>query len=34
MRYLHYIDSVVKIPIRGGLEDLPEKSECPLLERL
>jgi len=27
MRYLHYVDSVVKIPIRPGLEDLPEKSK-------
>lgn len=27
MRYLHYVDSVVKLPIRADLEDLPEKSE-------
>ncbi|KAG8886764.1 hypothetical protein FRB98_001029 [Tulasnella sp. 332] len=27
MRYLHYVDSVVKLPIRAGLEDLPEKME-------
>lgn len=27
MRYLHYVDSVVKIPIRPGLEDLPERSK-------
>ncbi|KAG9001483.1 hypothetical protein FRB94_006575 [Tulasnella sp. JGI-2019a] len=27
MRYLHYVDSVVKLPIRAGLEDLPERIE-------
>jgi hypothetical protein len=27
MKFLHYIDSPVKIPIRGGLEDLPERRE-------
>lgn len=26
MRFLHYVDSVVKIPIRAGLEDLQEKG--------
>lgn len=31
MRYLHYVDSAVKVPIRSGLEDLPEKSTFVLL---
>ncbi|KIO34104.1 hypothetical protein M407DRAFT_223702 [Tulasnella calospora MUT 4182] len=31
MRYLHFVDSVVKIPIRSGLEDLPERIDASLL---
>jgi len=27
MKYLHYVDSVVKIPIKPGLEDLPDKID-------
>ncbi|QRV88985.1 engulfment and cell motility-like protein [Ceratobasidium sp. AG-Ba] len=27
MRYLYYIDSAMKIPMRGGIEDLPERIE-------
>ncbi|KAG9050422.1 hypothetical protein FS837_005495 [Tulasnella sp. UAMH 9824] len=31
MRYLHFVDSVVKIPIRSGLEDLPERIDASLM---
>lgn len=31
MRYLHFVDSVVKIPIRNGLEDLPERIDASLI---
>ncbi|KAG8960007.1 hypothetical protein FRC03_007201 [Tulasnella sp. 419] len=34
MRYLHYIESAVKIPIRGGLEDLPERIDVSLLSEV
>jgi engulfment/cell motility protein 1 len=27
LKYLHYIDSAVKFPVRSGLEDLPERIE-------
>lgn len=26
MRYLYYLDSAMKIPMRSGIEDLPERS--------
>lgn len=26
-RYIHYVDAHVKYPVRGGLEDLPERIE-------
>ncbi|KAJ8079518.1 hypothetical protein PM082_011105 [Marasmius tenuissimus] len=27
LKYLHYVDSAVKFPVRNGLEDLPERIE-------
>lgn len=27
MRYIYYLDSTMKIPMRGGIEDLPERIE-------
>ncbi|KAJ3823203.1 ELMO/CED-12 family-domain-containing protein [Lentinula raphanica] len=27
LKYLHFVDSAVKFPVRGGLEDLPERIE-------
>lgn len=27
LRYLHYVDSAVKFPVRAGLEDLPERID-------
>ena len=27
MKYLHYVDSAVKFPVRKGLEDLPERID-------
>ncbi|KAF5387336.1 hypothetical protein D9757_005795 [Collybiopsis confluens] len=27
LRYLHYVDSAMKFPVRSGLEDLPERIE-------
>jgi engulfment/cell motility protein 1 len=26
MRFLYYVDSAMKIPMRSGIEDLPERS--------
>jgi hypothetical protein len=26
MRFIYYLDSAMKIPMRGGIEDLPERS--------
>lgn len=27
LKYMHYVDSAVKFPVRSGLEDLPERIE-------
>jgi engulfment/cell motility protein 1 len=27
LKYLHYVDSAVKFPVRNGLEDLPDRIE-------
>ncbi|GAB1518161.1 hypothetical protein RhiTH_001220 [Rhizoctonia solani] len=31
MRFIYYLDSAMKIPIRGGIEDLPERIEVALI---
>ncbi|KAJ1306927.1 hypothetical protein OPQ81_007910 [Rhizoctonia solani] len=31
MRFIYYLDSTMKIPIRGGIEDLPERIEVALI---
>ncbi|KAI0032657.1 ELMO/CED-12 family-domain-containing protein [Vararia minispora EC-137] len=34
MKYLHYVDSAVKFPVRDGLEDLPERIELSLVSEI
>lgn len=34
MRYLHYVDSAIKFPIRSGLEDLPERIDVALITEI
>jgi engulfment and cell motility protein 1 len=34
MKYLHYVDSQVKFPVRDGLEDLPERIELSLVAEI
>ncbi|CAE6382093.1 unnamed protein product [Rhizoctonia solani] len=31
MRFIYYLDSTMKIPMRGGIEDLPERIEVALI---
>jgi engulfment/cell motility protein 1 len=33
-KYLHYVDSAVKFPVRSGLEDLPERIEISLVSEI
>ena len=33
-KYLHYVDSAVKFPVRSGLEDLPERIEISLISEI
>lgn len=34
MKYLHYVDSAVKFPVRNGLEDLPERIDISLINEI
>ncbi|OBZ74056.1 Engulfment and cell motility protein 3 [Grifola frondosa] len=34
MKYLHYVDSAVKFPVRKGLEDLPERIDVSLISEV
>ncbi|KAF7982566.1 hypothetical protein HWV62_27557 [Athelia sp. TMB] len=34
LKYLHYVDSAVKFPVRNGLEDLPERIEIALISEI
>jgi len=34
LKYLHYVDSAVKFPVRNGLEDLPERIEVSLISEI
>lgn len=34
MRYLHYVESAIKFPIRSGLEDLPERLDVSLITEI
>ncbi|KAJ4469589.1 ELMO/CED-12 family-domain-containing protein [Lentinula aciculospora] len=34
LKYLHYIDSAVKFPVRGGLEDLPDRIEIAAISKI
>ncbi|OCH96256.1 hypothetical protein OBBRIDRAFT_229080 [Obba rivulosa] len=34
LKYLHYIDSAVKFPVRKGLEDLPERIDISLINEI
>lgn len=34
LKYLHYVDSPVKFPVRNGLEDLPERMEISLISEI
>ncbi|KAI0316748.1 ELMO/CED-12 family-domain-containing protein [Amylostereum chailletii] len=34
MKYLHYVDSQLKFPVRNGLEDLPERIELSLISEV
>ncbi|KAF8637644.1 hypothetical protein AX17_002712 [Amanita inopinata Kibby_2008] len=34
LKYLHYVDSAVKFPVRNGIEDLPERIEVSLISEI
>lgn len=34
LKYLHYVDSASKFPVRSGLEDLPERIEMSLISEV
>ncbi|KAI0794191.1 ELMO/CED-12 family-domain-containing protein [Fomes fomentarius] len=34
LKYLHYVDSAVKFPVRKGLEDLPERIEIAMVSEV
>lgn len=34
LKYLHYVDSAVKFPVRNGLEDLPERIDVSLISEI
>ncbi|KAF5383550.1 hypothetical protein D9615_003536 [Tricholomella constricta] len=34
MKYLHYVDSAVKFPVRSGLEDLPERIDISMISEI
>ncbi|TFK75020.1 hypothetical protein BDN72DRAFT_955358 [Pluteus cervinus] len=34
MKYLHYVDSAVKFPVRNGLEDLPERIDISMISEI
>ena len=34
MKYLHYVDSAVKFPVRSGLEDLPDRIDVSLISEI
>ncbi|KAG6821202.1 hypothetical protein H0H93_004023 [Arthromyces matolae] len=33
-KYLHYVDSAVKFPVRSGLEDLPERIDASMISEI
>ena len=34
LKYLHYVDSAVKFPVRDGLEDLPERIDVSMISEI
>jgi engulfment/cell motility protein 1 len=34
MKYLHYVDSTAKFPVRNGLEDLPERIDVSMISEI
>ena len=34
MKYLHYVDSTAKFPVRNGLEDLPERIDISMISEI
>ena len=34
LKYLHYVDSAVKFPVRSGVEDLPERIDISLISEI
>jgi len=34
LKYLHYVDSAVKFPVRNGLEDLPDRIDVSLISEI
>jgi engulfment and cell motility protein 1 len=34
MKYLHYVDSAIKFPVRSGLEDLPERIDVSMINEI
>ncbi|KAF6761645.1 ELMO/CED-12 family-domain-containing protein [Ephemerocybe angulata] len=34
LKYLHYVDSAVKFPVRNGLEDLPERIDISVISEI
>ncbi|KAG6897431.1 hypothetical protein C0992_001592 [Termitomyces sp. T32_za158] len=34
LKYLHYVDSAIKFPVRSGLEDLPERIDVSMISEI
>lgn len=34
LKYLHYVDSAIKFPVRSGLEDLPERIDVSMINEI
>ncbi|KAF8659892.1 hypothetical protein AX16_001776 [Volvariella volvacea WC 439] len=34
LKYLHYVDSAIKFPVRNGLEDLPERIDISMISEI
>ncbi|KAG5637290.1 hypothetical protein H0H81_005085 [Sphagnurus paluster] len=34
MKYIHYVDSAIKFPVRSGLEDLPERIDVSMISEI
>lgn len=34
LKYIHYVDSAIKFPVRSGLEDLPERIDVSMISEI